>query len=66
MLLPTLVANGASTAASSMLAAPPVVHVLPSVLLAAEVPGPQLVDVFYIGGVFAVAAFGGRQVFDSL
>ena len=28
-------------------------------------PGPQFVDIFYVGGVFAVAAFGGRQDFDS-
>jgi hypothetical protein len=40
---------------------------LPTLLIseAPAVPGPQLVDAFYITGVLAVAAFGLRQVFDS-
>lgn len=38
---------------------------VPSILLAAEVPGAQPVDIFYIAGVLGVAAFGARQVFDS-
>lgn len=59
MLLPTAASY---LSASAPVVAPP----LPAVLLAAEVPGPQFVDLFYIGGVVAVAAFGGRQVFDSV
>jgi hypothetical protein len=37
-----------------------------STLLAVEVMGPQVNDIFYIGGVLVVLGFGGRQVFDSV
>ena len=37
-----------------------------SLLLAAEVPGPQPVDLIYILGVLAVGAFAARNFFDSI
>ena len=52
MLLPLLVSSS-----------PPLDSTL---LLAVTVPGPQPQDLFYIGGVLAVGAFGARQVFDSI
>ena len=46
-----------------LLSAPPAPRT--TSIVAVEVPGAQPQDLFYIVGVFAVAAFGGRAVFDS-
>lgn len=39
---------------------------LPTLALAAQVPGAQPEDALYLAGALAVAAFGLRSVFDSL
>jgi hypothetical protein len=46
-------------------ALPPPCHFAAATLIAAEVPGAQPQDFFYILGVGAVAAFGIRQFYDS-